>query len=540
MKVSQVTRLHEYLERTAARVPNKVALVCDGERLAWGEIDAAATALASALRRRGVGRGDRVVVCLENSIEACSAIFGVLRADAVFSLLGPQTKVDKLRYVLLDSGARCLVVDRAIWDACRTSLWPLPEIASVLVVGGPTAGSLSCDGMPGNILCERYRDAVSEPPAPLPDASISIDLASIIYTSGTTGEPKGVMLTHQNMVAAAESITTYLGNVASDVILNVLPLSFDYGLYQWLMTTLFSGTLVLERSFSYPMAVLGLIEREGITGVPVVPTMASVLRSYAQRGLRFEGVRYVTNTAAALSGAHIETLRSTFPNARVYSMYGLTECKRVCFLPPEDLERKPTSVGRAMPNMEVFVVTADGQRAVRNATGELVVRGAQVMRGYWRKPEETAAWLKPGDIPGEFHLWTGDQFHVDEEGYLYFLGRSDDIIKSRGEKISPREVENVIYTFDGVRDVAVVGVPDETLGEAVHAFVVLQEGASCSAAEIVQHCADRLENFMVPKHVTFLDRIPKTASGKIVTRGLAGVGSGTAGAGEDARSPTDA
>ena len=520
MNVSQVTRLHEYLERTTSRLPDKAALVCGGERVTWAQIDSAATALACALRRREVERGDRVVICLENSVESCVAVYGVLRADAVFSLLSPQTKAEKLRYVLLDSGARCLVVEGAIWDACRPSLWPLPELLSVLVVR--TAGNQppAREGVPPAVVVERYGDAVSGALSPLPDASISIDLASIVYTSGSTGDPKGVMLTHQSMVAAAESITTYLRNRETDVVLNVLPMSFDYGLYQWLMVTLFSGTLVLERSFSYPMAVLAQIDREGITGVPVVPTIASVLRTYAKRGMRYEGVRYVTNTAAALSVAHIETLRRTFPNARVYSMYGLTECKRVCYLPPDDLDRKPTSVGRPMPNMEVFIATPDGRRAVRSATGELVVRGPQVMRGYWRKPAETAEWLKPGEIPGEFHLWTGDQFRADEEGYLYFLGRSDDIIKSRGEKVSPREVENVIYSLEGVKEVAIVGVPDDVLGDAVHAFVVLDEGATCSAVDIIQHCTQRLENFMVPKYVTFLASIPKTSSGKILTRGI--------------------
>lgn len=534
MNVSQVTRLHEYLERTTGRVPDKVAIVCGGEKLTWGQIDSAATALACALRRRGVERGDRVVVCLENSVESCVAVFGVLRADAVFSLLSPQTKGDKLRYVLLDSGARCLVIEAEIWDCCRAALGLLPELLSVLVVR--TAGDQppARDGVPPAVPVERYEDAVSGALSPLADASISLDLASIIYTSGSTGDPKGVMLTHASMVAAAESITTYLRNVETDVVLNVLPMSFDYGLYQWLMVTLVSGTLVLERSFSYPMAVLAQIDREGITGFPVVPTMASVLRTYAKRGMRYEGVRYVTNTAAALSVAHIEILRRTFPNARVYSMYGLTECKRVCYLPPEDLDRKPTSVGRPMPNMEVFIVTPDGRRAVRNVTGELVVRGPQVMRGYWRKPAQTAEWLKPGDIPGEFYLWTGDQFRADEEGYLYFLGRSDDIIKSRGEKVSPREVENVIYSLEGVKDVAVVGVPDDVLGEAVHAFVVLDEGTTYPARDIVQHCTERLENFMVPKYVTFLPRIPKTSSGKIITRGITEFAKGaTAGGNED-------
>jgi acyl-CoA synthetase (AMP-forming)/AMP-acid ligase II len=232
-------------------------------------------------------------------------------------------------------------------------------------------------------------------------------------------------------------------------------------------------------------------------------------------------LRMITNTAAALSEEHIRRLRALFPHATLFSMYGLTECKRVTYLPPEQLDIRPTSVGRGMPNEEVWLVDESGRRLPDGSTGELVIRGSHVMRGYWEKPGQTAERLRPGPIPGEMVLYSGDLFRTDEEGWLYFVARKDDIIKSRGEKISPREVENAIYGLEGVLDAAVVGVPDEVLGQAVKAFVVLKDGYELSERELIRHCLGRLENFMAPKYVQFVSELPKTDTGKIKKTGLA-------------------
>ena len=516
MNVSQVTMLHEYLERAAARAPDKTALVYRGQRLTWGEVDRLAAQIGVLLRQLGIGRGDRVVVYLDNSVELAASIFGILRADAIFCVINAQTKPDKLAYMLNDCRAKALITSALLGRMWREALPLCPHLTHAFVVGDPAASQV------GTGQCQGFAEALHGiEPGPPAGRNIPVDLAAIIYTSGSTGDPKGVMLTHHNMVSAAESITTYLGNRCDDIVINVLPLSFDYGLYQWLMVTLFAGTLVLEPSFNYPAAVLKLVESEKVTGLPVVPTIASLLKQYEAKGLRLEGVRYVTNTAAALSGSHIETLRRLCPNARIFSMYGLTECKRVSYLPPEELDRRPDSVGRAMPNMETYIADADGRRLPPNAVGELVIRGPHVMKGYWEKPEATAERLRPGEIPGEYHLYSGDYFRMDEEGFLYFVGRRDDIIKSRGEKVSPKEVENVLYAIPGVQDVAVVGVADEILGQAVHAYVVLLPGTRQTAAEVVRWCAQRLEGFMVPKYVSFLSSLPKTTSGKITKKNLA-------------------
>ncbi len=517
MRVSHVTLLEEYMVRSAEGHPDKLALVFKKKRLTWGEVKAEAGRIANTLRGLGLRRGDRVVLYLDNCAELALGIFGALAADGIFVVVNAQTKADKLAYVLNDCRARVVVTDRVLEAQYTLAFEQAQHLEHALVIDlGDEPAKI------GGVACQDFSGAVAKAESAWPSVKkIPTDLAAIIYTSGSTGDPKGVMLTHHNMVSAAESITTYLKNEKDDVVLCVLPLSFDYGLYQWLMVNQYGGTLILEQSFNYPTAILKLIEQEKVTGLPVVPTIASILRQWEEKGTRLAHVRYVTNTAAALSLTHIETLKRLAPNARLYSMYGLTECKRVCYLPPELLDVKPLSVGVPMPNMEVFVVGPDGKELPPDEVGELVVRGPHVMKGYWEKPEITAEWLKPSPlIPNEMWLWTGDQFKRDADGHLYFVGRKDDIIKTRGEKVSPKEVENAIYALPGVQDAAVVGQKDDVLGQAIRAFVVLTEGTKYEAKEVIAHCQALLEGFMVPKYVTFVSSVPKTPSNKITKKNI--------------------
>jgi acyl-CoA synthetase (AMP-forming)/AMP-acid ligase II len=361
-----------------------------------------------------------------------------------------------------------------------------------------------------------------EAPVEVPAASP----AYLLYTSGSTGRPKGVMATHLNIVSAAASITTYLENTEDDVIIDVLPLAFDYGLYQVLMGFKVGATVVLERSFLYPAAVIETIARERVTGFPIVPTISAILLQLDLARFDFSSLRYITNTAAALPAEHIRRLRALFPSVAIYSMYGLTECKRVSYLPPDQLESRITSVGRAIPGTEVDIVDEHDRRVGPGVVGELVVRGSHVTRGYWGLPEETAARFRPGPVPGELVLYTGDLFRMDEDGYLYFVSRKDDIIKTRGEKVSPKEVEEVLYTLPEVAEAAVVGAGDPVLGEAVRAVITVRGGARLTAQDVQRHCRQRLEDFMVPKYVEFRERLPKTPSGKIARRELCGPAGG--------------
>ena len=511
--------LNNFLENSAEKFPDKIAFVCQGQRLTYQQINSSANKLASGLKDFGVERGDRVAIFLENSNESVLSIFGILKADAVFVVINPTTKKDKLTYILNNCRVKTLITSPDKPDLIQEVLEKTSSVKSVILAGKQESEVKMF--LPDKRVL--YFDEIlsSYPDKPHLNKNIDLDLASIIYTSGTTGNPKGVMLSHLNMVSAANSITQYLENTSEDIILNVLPLSFDYGLYQVLMGFKIGGRVVLEKSFLYPYVIIDLMLKEKVTGFPGVPTIFAILLQLADlKKQNFDFLRYITNTAAALPVAFIKKIRQTFPKAKLYSMYGLTECKRVSYLPPEELDRKPTSIGKGMPNEEVYIVDEDGQKVETGEIGELVVRGSNVMLGYWELPDETAKVLKPGPLPWERVLYTGDLFRMDEEGFLYFVGRKDDIIKCRGEKVSPKEIENVLYNLEGVVEVAVVGVPDEILGQAIKAFVVLKEGIILSENDILRYCQKNLEDFMIPKYIELVETLPKTESGKIRKVGL--------------------
>lgn len=516
-------QLESFLENSSARTPEKVALVCGNRRWTYSELEGHANRMAHALLAEGLERGDRVALYLGNTAETVIALFATLKAGGVFLPINPTTKVEKLLYILNNSRAKAAFVPSRALPKLLSTSDRLPHLASIFVVGEPTEQT---DGTEPRLVA--WEDALTqlaghqEPP---PKRCIDIDLAALIYTSGSTGNPKGVMLTHLNMVSASTSITTYLENQPDDVILNVLPLSFDYGLYQVLMAFQFGGTVVLEPSFTYPHAVLKRLVAERVTGFPIVPTILALLLEMDLSKYDFSHLRYVTNTGAALPTEHIRRLRELWPHVRIYSMYGLTECKRVSYLPPDQIDRRPDSVGIAMPNTEVYIVDDDGRRLPPGKVGELVVRGANVMKGYWEAPERTAERLKPGPLPNEMVLYTGDLFRMDDEGYLYFVGRKDDIIKSRGEKVSPKEVENVLHSLPGISEAAVIGVPDRILGQAIHAVVTLQPGAELTERHILAHCRRHLEDYMVPQSVEIRDALPKSPNGKIDKKQLAGASS---------------
>lgn len=513
--------LHEFLEQSAKKFPDKEALVAGDVRLTYRQLDAAANRFAHALRKSGVEYGERVAVLMDNSAEAVISIWGTLKAGAVFLVVNPTTKTRKIAYILNNCRASAFATHSSKLRLVQGAIAETPSLKSVILAGkkAPDKGDPPGD-LPPFYSWTEFVDG--QPAVPAENPAIDIDLASLIYTSGTTGNPKGVMLTHQNMISASTSISTYLRNVEDDVILSVLPLSFDYGLYQIIMAAQFGGTVILEKSFTYPYHIIKLLKREKATGFPIVPTISAILLQMEElKSESFEHIRYLSNTAAALPVKHILGLKELFPGADIYSMYGLTECKRVSYMPPEELDRKPTSVGKGMPNEQVYIVDEEDNVITEpDVIGELVVRGANVMKGYWELPEETAERLKPGRYPWEMVLYTGDLFKMDDEGYLYFVSRKDDIIKSRGEKVSPKEVESVLYDLDEIVEAAVVGVADDLLGEAIKAYVVLKDGSPLTEKEILSHCSKNLEDFMVPKQIELSEALPKTSSGKITKKGL--------------------
>jgi len=514
--------VNEFLELSTKEFPNKEALICYSKRLTFIDIDKTANSIANALIYYGLQKQDRVAIYLENSVESVISIFGILKASGIFVVINPQTKEKKTEYILNDCQVKNLITDQMRFEQISNVLSNCPNLKLVILTNRSKDEKIiksSNDRFKINF----FYDILQKYPSTNPKSSCDDnDLASLIYTSGTTGNPKGVMLTHLNMVSAANSIIEYLENTKDDIIINCLPLSFDYGLYQVLMAFKFGGTVVLEKSFLYPYQVINLIIKEKVTGFPLVPTIAAILLQLKNLDkLDFSNLRYITNTAQALVPKHITQLQKLFPHTKIYSMYGLTECKRVSYLPPEELSKRPTSVGIAMPNVEVYIVNEKGDKINKpEEIGELVVKGPNVMKGYWNLPEETANILKPGLFPGEKVLYTGDLFKMDSEGYLYFIARKDDIIKTSGEKVSPKEIENVLYEIDDVVEAAVIGIPDEVLGQALKAVVALKKNSKLTDKDIILYCSEHLENFMVPKYIEIRQQLPKTSSGKIRRKDL--------------------
>ena len=506
--------LHESLLVSASDHPDKLAVITEEERVTYADLLERALRLARGLQERGVRRGDRVAVFLDSGVNAVVSIYGALFSGAAFLVVNPQTKADKLAYVLADCEAIALITNAQLASVVSTAASRLPSLRTVVQAG--TAGTEAPGAVP-------WADLLAESnPEPHPTGSIPLDLAALVYTSGSTGHPKGVMLSHQNMTFAQASLVEYLRLSSHDRILNVLPLAFDYGLYQALMSVHLAATLVLEPSFGFPAQVIERVRDENVTVFPGVPTVfANLLSIHRHRPISMPSVRCFTNTAAHLPDEYVPKLLEMSPDALVFKMYGLTECKRVCYLEPELVLSKPSSVGKAIPGTETFVLDECGQQVPPGATGVLYVRGPHVMIGYWNLPDDTARMLVPGPYPGERMLCTHDLFKVDDEGFLYFVGRSDDIIKSRGEKVSPVEVENALAAIPGVREIAITGVQDELLGQAIRAFVVLDQGTTMSEREFRRECMTRLESFMVPRDVKFVAELPKTASGKVARQQLA-------------------
>ena len=512
--------LHDGLARAAARRPDKIALHVGNESMSYGELDAQSDRLAAALQARGLARGDRVAIFMDNTLPCAVAIFGVLKAGGVFLVINPQTKHDKLCFIANDCTVRHLVTDIHLANVAGAVVGAVPSLTHILVSGrGDSLDALSGPG----VTTEWLDDVLAAPtPAMRSPGTIPTDLASLIYTSGSTGNPKGVMQTHQSMAFAVGSLVEYQRVDEDDVLINMLPMAFDYGLYQLLMSVATGATLVLERSFTYPAEVFARMQQHGVTHFPGVPTIYTMMiAAHRRKPLEFPGVRRVTNTAAALHPTLFPTLREIFPNALIFAMYGLTECKRVSYLPPELVDAKPGSVGIAIPGTEVYLRSPEGEPVAPGEPGILHVRGPHVMRGYWNNPERTDKMLKPGDIPGERVLCTGDWFRMDEDGCLYFLSRSDDIIKTRGEKVSPAEVEAALCAIPGVYEAAVIGVPDEVLGQAIRAFVVPQAGAELEERRLRRELMGRLENFMVPRDIILRESLPKSPNGKIDRKSLA-------------------
>ena len=497
--------VQESLLLSAETTPGKDAIVDEFGRRTYAQLADEALRLARLLQDEGLEPGDRVAIQLDNTGRCAAAIFGTLLAGGVFMVVNPQTRAAKMALMLADSEASFVLTEGHAAAVAADAVEQSSSRAHVFSTASATGRTPFTD-------LESALAATD--PSPSRPQTTSADLAGLIYTSGTTGRPKGVMLSHQALVFVVGSIAEYLRLDADDRILSVLSLAFTYGLSQLLLTTHLGATLLLERSFAFPARTLQRMRSERATVFPAVPTVYATLIGM-EHAAPYESVRCLTNAAAGLPPSFHDGIRRIFPEARLYRMYGLTECVRVCYLEPDLVETRPTSVGRAIPGTEAFVLDESGNPVQPGATGVLHVRGPHLMMGYWRDGDSTEHMLKAGPSPDERTLCTHDNFTVDDDGLLYFVGRTDDIIKTRGEKVSTIEVENVLHAIEGVRQAAVVGVPDERLGQAVWAYVVLADGAVLTEFDILRVVRSKLENFMVPTQLVILDELPHTESGKV-------------------------
>jgi amino acid adenylation domain-containing protein len=491
--------LHSLFRTAAVTWSSKAAVVDVAGGLSYAELHTAAGAFASFLRRRGAKPGDRVALLLPNGIDAAIAIWGTLEAGCVIVPLHASLRGDALVQTLRDADVQWLV--------------PAPEACAHL-------SALDAAGLaiPRIMVSEAIHDAEHLPPGATADVQ---QLGALIYTSGSTGEPKGVMLSHANMIAAIGMVNGYLRLTGHDIIYSPLPLSSSYGLYQLLLGLSIGATVVLDRSFAFPVKSLSLIAREKATVMAAVPTMLGWMANspaLAQHDLA--SLRLLTSAAAALPPDHALKLRQRLPTARLFVMYGQTECKRISWLDPEQLEQRPGSVGRGMAGQEHRVVDAAGLPAKPGEPGELQVRGPHVMSGYWQRPQESALKLQPAEDGGLPWLKTGDLFTVDAEGYLFFVGRSDEILKIGGHKVSPTEIENVLCQIPGVLEAAVTGMPDSVWGEAAVAHLVKSRDSQLTEEDVKRYCSQHLRGFMVPRVIRFEKELPKTASGKTLKRQL--------------------
>jgi acyl-CoA ligase (AMP-forming) (exosortase A-associated) len=507
--------IHDSIFDSAARTPDAQAL-CDGAiRCTYVELAQQVGAAAALLLAHGLQAGERVAVYMEKRIENVVAMFGAAAAGCVFVPVNPLLKSEQVAYILADCNVRLLVTTPERLALLAPVLTGCPDLKLLLLTSAAPAVALP-PAIP-TILQWRALDQFVDAPRRA-HRRIDTDMAAILYTSGSTGAPKGVVLSHRNMVAGAVSVASYLGVVPSDRLLAVLPLSFDYGLSQ-LTTAFLRGAAVVLMNYLFPKDIVAAVRAERITGLAAVPPLWITLA-------RLEWpadctLRFITNSGGALPVVTVEALQQALPRAEIFLMYGLTEAFRSTYLPPSELARRPDSIGRAIPNAEVLVVRPDGGLCDVDEPGELVHRGALVALGYWNDAARTAQRFRPapGQESGlplpELAVWSGDTVRRDADGYLYFIGRSDEMIKVSGYRISPAEVESVLYSSGLVSEVAVFGVPDEFLGQAIVAVAVanLQR---IDRAGMLAECRRRLPAYMVPSHIVLREEaLPRNPNGKI-------------------------
>lgn len=504
--------LSDLIFHSATRDPGAAALSFRQEHLNYEQLAAQVQRIAQGLLQLGLDRNERVAVYLPKRLETVIGLFATARAGGVFVPVNPLLKPDQVAYILRDCNVRVLITANDRLGLLAPVLAECHDLHSVITVDDTTVVDLA-------IRQDTWQSLTEAPDAPA-HRCVDTDMAAILYTSGSTGKPKGVVLSHRNMIVGAQSVASYLGNGPHDRILSVLPLSFDAGFSQ-LTTAFWSGASAVIMDYLLPRDVIRTAARETITGITAVPPLWVQLAQLDWPAETRETMRYIATTGGRMPGTAVNALRERLPRTQVFLMYGLTEAFRSTYLPPDQVDHRPDSIGKAIPNAEILVAREDGSPCAPGEPGELVHRGSLVSLGYWNDPAKTAERFKPapgqptGIVNPELAVWSGDTVRMDEEGYLYFIGRKDDMIKTSGYRVSPTEVEEVIYASGLVTEAAAIGIAHKALGEAVVAVVKPQDNQPLDTAALINHCKQALPNFMIPLEVVSRDALPRNPNGKI-------------------------
>ncbi|MGV0950355.1 MAG: acyl-CoA ligase (AMP-forming), exosortase A system-associated [Azonexus sp.] len=513
------TLIHELINCSARLSPEAIALTYGKISVTYGELHASVSDFSGGLLGLDLQRGERVAIYLEKRFETVIASFGAPAAGGVFVPLNPLLKAEQVGYILRDCNVRVLLTSPERLVLLQDTLLACRDLRHVVVLDS-TEPLPSIDGLN---LC-RWSELLAMPASP-GHRVIDTDVVGILYTSGSTGKPKGVVLSHRNMVAGAKSVASYLENRAGDTLLAALPLSFDAGFSQ-LTTAFHVGARVVLLNFLLPRDVLKSIERERVTGLTAVPPLYIQLTQLNWPETISEHLRYFANTGGRMPRETLDALRRHLPKAKPFLMYGLTEAFRSTFLPPEEVDRRPDSIGKAIPNAEILVLREDGTPCAPNEPGELVHRGALVGMGYWNDAEKTAERYKPLPVtaPGreaglvlpEIAVFSGDTVRMDEEGYLYFIGRRDEMMKTSGYRVSPTEVEEVLYATKLVGECVAFGVDNERLGQAIQVIVTPPAAGVVDLAALLAECRARMPAYMVPAEIEVQPGpLPRNPNGKI-------------------------
>ncbi len=508
--------LHQLIHNSARTNPDKVALIHKRNQCSYAELANMVNQASSGLQAHGLLTNERVGIYLPKLFETVTAFFATSQAGGVFVPVNPLLKPPQVSYILQDCNIRVLITSKDRYQQLKETLAECHDLQTIVLV------NCEADDLPKpenfNLLSwQQLNDSDRQGPAP---GRIDTDMAAILYTSGSTGKPKGVVLSHKNMVAGAKSVAEYLNNTADDKLLAVLPFSFDYGFSQ-LSTAFFTGATTVLMDYLLPRDVVKAIAREQITGLAGVPPLWNQLAQLEWPQEAMASLRYMTNSGGAMPKATLQQLRTSLPQSQFYLMYGLTEAFRSTYLPPEEIDNRPDSMGKAIPNAEVMVVREDGSPCAPGEAGELIHRGSLVAMGYWNDADKTAERFKPAPNQNkaltitEIAVWSGDSVKMDDEGYLYFVGRKDDMIKTSGYRVSPTEIEEVIYSSKLAGEVVALGIPHPTLGQGILIVATGNKDNELDHEAIISSCKKELPNFMVPLQIEKCDNLPRNPNGKI-------------------------